>query len=142
MRLIRKKVKGWAININALIRRQKQELLKEYDCLDLKHESTMISEVEKQRMQEIIKDLEAIWRMEEIRARQRSRERNVKEGDRNTAYFQAVANQRNRKKRIVGQKGSDGWIDDNKGMLEHAVEYYKRLFGEKASSGVSLGHNF
>jgi hypothetical protein len=37
-----------------------------------------------------------------------------------------VANQRNRKKCISGLEGPDGWIDDNKGMLEHVVDFYKK----------------
>jgi hypothetical protein len=43
-------------------------------------------------------ELEKICNMEEVKAKQRSRDRSIKEEDRNTAYFQAVANQRNRKK--------------------------------------------
>jgi hypothetical protein len=50
-------------------------------------------------MDNINNDLEALWKLEEIRIRQRSRDRRIKEGYRNTAYFQAVANQRNRKKK-------------------------------------------
>ena len=38
VRLLRKKVKGWAININAEIRKQKQNLLKEFDILDIKRD--------------------------------------------------------------------------------------------------------
>ena len=62
--------------------------------------------------------------MEEIKARQRSRERIVKEGDKNTTYFHAVANRRRRKKAVKVLEGSDGFIEENGAMLKLAVDFY------------------
>lgn len=142
IRILRKKVKGWSINTNAYFRKQKQDLLKEFDLLDLQLEEGSLDLIGKNRLKEITRDLVAIWRMEEMKARQKSRDRNIKEGDKNTTYFQAVANQRNRKKRIVGLEGPDGWIEGNDNLLSHAVDFYKNLFGQEEDSGISLGENF
>lgn len=45
-----------------------------------------------------------IWRVEEIKIRQRSRDRDILEGDRNTTYFQAIANHRSRKKGLISSR--------------------------------------
>jgi len=140
--LEKKKAKGWSWNRNVEIKKLKLQLLKEFDYLDIKHEKGGLSQQERGRMDTITSELEALWKLKEIKVRQRSRDRKIKEGDRNTAYFQAVANQRNRKKRISGLESSEGWIEDNDAMLKHAVSFYKNLFGEEEDSGVKLGREF
>ena len=93
-------------------------------------------------MKQVLYELDSLWRMEEIKAKQRSRDRDIKEGDRNTSYFQAVANQRKRKKNINALEGPAGMVDSTKDMLDLAVDYYKNLFCREASLGLSLGDNF
>jgi hypothetical protein len=53
----------------------KIQLLKEFEELDIKQEKGLLSLLERSRMDVIINDLEALWRLEEIRVRQRSRDR-------------------------------------------------------------------
>jgi hypothetical protein len=86
--------------------------------------------------------LDKIWALEEIRARQRARDRIILEGDRNTAYFHAIANHRNRKKKIECLKGPDGLVHDTKGILKIAVGYYKKLFGRVDRGSFSLQPDF
>lgn len=91
-------------------------------------------------MKSIVGYLESIWRMEEMKATQRSRDMNIKEGDRNTTYFQVVANKRNIKNMTFGLEDPDWWIEDNSLMLDHVVDFYsKSLFSQEGSSEVKLG---
>ena len=72
IRLLRKKVKGWSINIDATIKKQKREVLKKFENLDLKYEVGLLLPGEGNRMDLIVQDIESIWNLEEIKARQRS----------------------------------------------------------------------
>lgn len=76
IRLLRKKIKGWAINVNASLKKVKKELLEEFQILDNQSEGRGLNPTERNRLDEISRELEAIWKMEEIKARQTSREEN------------------------------------------------------------------
>lgn len=109
--------------------------------IDIKYESRLVDR-RKARMNSIMRDLENILTSEEIKARQRSKDRNVKEGDKNTAYFQAIANQRARKERINFLESDEGLLEDNQSMLDHVIDFYKNLFGLEKNLGVKLSEDF
>lgn len=73
--LLRKMIKGWAINIIANIKRQKKELLKEYEKFDENYEAGLLLPWDRAKMDSIMTDLDKIWCLEEMKARQRSKGR-------------------------------------------------------------------
>ena len=102
------KLKGWSLNLNSELKKKKHALLEESDVLYVFSEENNLDDGERARLQEVKCELEHIWQMEETKAKQRSRDRFVKEGDRNTTCFQALANKRNRKKSINALLGPEG----------------------------------
>lgn len=93
-------------------------------------------------MKELLSRLHNLWIVEEVKARQRSRDRDILEGDRNTRYFQAVANQRSRKTLISKLEGPNGTTTDVKGMLEIATDFYKDLFKNEDRKGFRINDDF
>jgi hypothetical protein len=135
-------IRGWAANEIAQLNREKVSLSEEFSRLEILAEDGNLSLGDSQAMHVIENKLEKIWALEEIKSRQRSRDRNILEGDRNTAYFHAVADHRNRKKRIDCLQGPTGLVYDQKGMMKIAVDFYKDLFAKEEDLGVRLGSSF
>jgi hypothetical protein len=93
-------------------------------------------------MSQIRSELEIILKNEEIKAWQRSRDRFLTEGDRNTSFFHAVANQRRRKKKISMLDGPCGPVESTHEMIEIATSFYKDLFADEGRFDISLGPSF
>jgi hypothetical protein len=65
IRKFRSLAKGWSANHEAAIRKQKKKLMEEYDLLDIKSETQILSAEEKARLDFILRDLNSFWIMEE-----------------------------------------------------------------------------
>jgi hypothetical protein len=142
VRVFRRLTRGWAANVAAELNRAKQEVAVEYNVLDLEVEGRALDEEGKRRMKNLARELEKIWALEEIKISQRSRDRQILEGDRNTAYFHAIATQRFRKKRIECLRGPNGIVSETKDILRVAVDFYKNLFKKESRGSFSLAENF
>jgi hypothetical protein len=126
----------------AEMNKHKQEVSVEYNWLDEEAEHRDLDVSERERMRVLSKELDKIWSLEEIKARQRARDKQILEGDRNTAYFHAVAKHRNRKKRIDNIKGLNGMVTKTSEILKVATNYYKELFSWENRGVVSLDSQF
>jgi hypothetical protein len=123
VRNLRKKAKGWSRNRESELRKNKNILTSELDLLDLLSEYRSLDEGENDIRRELSRLLDMMLRIEEIKARQRSRDRDIKEEDRNMTYFFAKANHRKRKKNITSLEDNGRSIEDNEGTIKHVVEF-------------------
>jgi hypothetical protein len=141
IRLLRKKIKGWSRNIGADLKRKKASILTEIDELGMLVEQQELTPQERERRRYLRIELDGICKMKKSRL-DRDLGREIKEGDRNTTYFFAVANYRRRKKPINRLEDDESEIVDTPVMLKHAKQFYKSMFGKEVRENIKLGAGF
>ena len=73
--------------------------------------------------------LNHLLQQEEVFWKQRAKVKWIQEGDRNTNFFHAYANQKRKKGRIYRIQADEGiWLDNQKDILKAGVEFFQNLF--------------
>jgi hypothetical protein len=104
--------------------------------------SRTLSSQEKERMSYVYAELNKLGDMEEIKVRQRPTERDIKEGDMNTRYFQLVANQRRRKTTLHSLDGVEGTVETTEEIVKVATNYYRDLFKKELKHDINIDPDF
>lgn len=110
-----------------------------FDAMDRLAESQHLEQDQVHRMN--VMDFSKIWAMEETKTRQRSRDRAMEEGNRNTRFFQAVANQR-RKTMIQSMVVPHGTATNTEEIQQIATGYYKNLSRYESRLDISISDIF
>jgi hypothetical protein len=97
------------------------------NLLDKKAEHSILSPNEQDMLRFLRDRISHLRREEEIAWFQRSKTKNLLEGDDNTQYFHLIANGKHRKTRIFQLEGNNKIIKEEE-LKEHITTYYQNLF--------------
>jgi hypothetical protein len=68
VRSVRQKSKGWSINVDDVNKKKKEDLIQEYDILDVFRESNQLDDGDRLRMSQTRSELDSILKNEEVKA--------------------------------------------------------------------------
>ena len=129
---IQKRLKSYQVNLQnwnskvfgnvSKVLKQKQSHLQQLEELDLLHEST-------EEIQGLKKEINEVMLREEIMWNQRSRALWIKYSDRNTKFFHATTNNRQRKNRIEGISDLEGrWKEGGEEVEDVILKYFTEIY--------------
>lgn len=125
---LKRKLVKWNKDVFGDVQKRKDSLMEKIkgvqDRLDTLPTDTLLVEEE-----ELIKEFELVLQQEEVLWYQKSREKWIALGERNTKYFHTSTIIRRRRNRIEALKDNDGrWIVNASDLKKLAIEYYKKLY--------------
>ena len=133
--------KGWGANLFGKSRKRRKDLGEELEHLENLEETDVLSPKLYERKVEISAELYNLLVEEEVAWMQKSHEKWLLKGDRNTDYFHRLVNGRRRRNTIFSLSCGDEMIEGTKNLLKHATEFYKELFGPAAGNLCRLKEN-
>jgi hypothetical protein len=129
MKRLRQKLKGWNNNIVGHYKRLKKDLIEKIDTLDKISETSGLSDADRFMKLDLESNLKKIVDEENIRLRQKARDKFLLDGDENSKYFHLLAKHKKRKLKILTLSHGDILAHDNHGINQLATSFYKDLFG-------------
>ncbi|CAA7049547.1 unnamed protein product [Microthlaspi erraticum] len=121
-------LKKWNRDVFGDVRKRKEKLVKELQEVQVELEN-MCSDELLQREADLLKEFDTLLEQEEMIWAQKSREKWVAHGDRNTTFFHTSTIIRRRRNRIEMLKDDAGaWISDTPELEKLAMSYYQRLY--------------
>jgi hypothetical protein len=93
---------------------------------------------EKEMQIDMHKRIKKLLRDEEIKWRQRAKEKDLKEGDGNTKYFHLKASGRKKKNHISVLHHNGEEIMGETELIKHVIEIYKKIFGPSPVTSLRM----
>jgi hypothetical protein len=138
----RKKLRGWAKNVDAAYKKEKKRLSDILHYLDSQAEICGLSNVDREVMLETKKLYNDLVREDNIIFFQRAKSVDLKLGQTCTRYLMNKASGRKRKNKIIQLMEGENIIKGDENLLAHATEFYKSLFGQSERSSVGINFDF
>jgi len=130
LKYLKKDISTWNKEVFGKLEEQRSQALNDLTNLEQSSEGRILSEAENAQMINLQTHLEQLAKIEEVSWRQKSRCLWLKDGDRNTKYFQSVANANRRYNCIDKLKIAEHVIEDKREIKEEILSYYQHLYTE------------
>jgi hypothetical protein len=108
---------------------------------DFKAKTTPLNDDERAKLRKANDDITKLHRDGESKWAQRAKVKHIQEGGNNTKYFHLIANGKHRKN-FFQLEQDEGTIVGDENLQVYISEYYKKLFGEPATSTLTLNEDF
>lgn len=133
---LRGKLRKWNRDVFGNVNTKKAELLQEINAVQGLIDAAQTDDLLRKEDQ-LLKRFDDLLEQEETLWFQKSREKLIALGDRNTSFFHTSTVIRRRRNKIEMLKGSDDrWVTERKELEKLALEYYRRLYSLEDVSEV------
>ncbi|XP_078150904.1 uncharacterized protein LOC144546233 [Carex rostrata] len=139
---LRRKIRGWARNFYGQKKKTKQSILHRLNSLDTIRETRDLSYIEKEEWQSLHSKLDDIYLEDELYWKHRAKQKWLDEGDQNTKYFHALANNRKKKNRINSLDINNTTTTSPYEIQQHLFASYKDILGITGIKYASLKPQF